>query len=965
MQRNTPPLILGQRDSDVLAFVHRHSAHVIIAMAITLGFVATLVFSPSSPAGAVAGDSPVADDSPVAPDSRPLATAGIDEDSNPDAASSPVYAIVEANGRYYIGGDFQMVAGESQPYLAAIEVATGRLDQLWRPDVNDTVTALAVSPDGSAIYVGGRFNSINGKFPSRIAKLDTITGALDTTFDPDASAVVNSIATDGTSVWAAGSFATIGGTSQAYIAKMDTSGVVDTAFDPVANGKVLDVELEGNRLYLSGNFTTLDGVTHERIASMNASTGVVDAWAPSSGFKVYDVSLRPSGGILYAAGAGSLRAGGNSLTAWDTTTGALLWRRVDSGDFQAVVATDELVYIGTHGEFVYIDNDGPFLEDDANPNAVRRNKIAAFDPLTGDLDAWNPGANSVWGVWALNLGPSGLLVGGDFTTIGGVAQPHFAVFNGPSAGNKAPLADFSVECTGTSCAFDASASSDPDGTVSSYAWDFGDGQTSTIVAPTIVLDNNSMHTVLLTVTDDQQTSSRTQDLVPVGSGGLDVTLVGVDSSSTTTANVQADLPTDLANGDIAVAFLSIADVTTVITPPNGWTEVGAQASGSANSGVWYAPVDAVDAGTAVSFTFDSTVKANLSVASFRHVDLASPIEAFASEAESSLWAQHSAPTITTTVPAAVLHFWTDRSGDTDRVASPANEATVARIAGTGGGHVNSEVSLVPITAPGVFAESVAIGGLHTRSATSWTVALTALEVTPSCVSTLNVDDTVNLTWTDQNNVNNNIVRRNGKWLATVGAATSYTDTPGPGTWDYLIRVSIAGNSVDLACAPQITIDDPPPFVQTCTATVNGDETITVHWDQIPGENGYSVRRNGSYLATANNTTTYTDNPGPGTWDYVIRSKKAGVQTNTTCAPQITIDAPPPPVQTCTAIENGDGSITLVWDQIAGENSYIVRRNGAWLETTSALTITDVFAQPGDTYLIRSKMAGVQTNTDCT
>ncbi len=953
MQRNPTTPIVARRHHDVLELFQRHTVPLSIAIAVALLFLATVVFGPSSPAGAVAADS------------GPIATAGIDENTDPDGESSPVYAVVEANGRYYIGGDFQTVAGESQPYLAAIEVSTGRLDQLWRPELNGMVTALAVAPDGGAIYVGGRFNTIDDKFPNRIAKLDPITGAVDANFDPDASAVVESIVTDGTSVWASGAFTTIGGISQPYLAKMDTSGIIDPTFDPVLDGKVLDLELDANRLYLGGNFTTIDGVVHERIASMNATTGVADAWAPSSAFKVYDVSLRPAGGILYAAGAGSLGAGGNSLTAWDTTTGEMLWRRVNSGDFQAVVATDELVYIGTHGEYVYIDNDGPFLEDDANPNAVRRNKLAAFDPITGALDGWNPGANSVWGVWSLSLGPSGLLVGGDFTTIGGQVQPHFAVFNGPGVGNKSPVADFSVSCTGTTCSFDASASSDPDGSISSYSWDFGDGQTSTVVDPVIVLADDSMHTVALTVTDNLGTASRFQNLIPVGSGGLDVELLEVSSSTTTTSSAQATLPPDLSDGDFAVAFLSVSDIAAVVTPAPGWTAVGTQASGSLNSGIWYAPVSAADAGSTVEFTFDRNVKANISVASFRHVDLASPIAAFASEPESMLWGQHSAPSITTNSPSAVLHFWTDRSGDTTRVVGPGNEAIIASVAGTGGGHVNSELSLVPTSAPGGFAESVAIGAVHTRSAVGWTIALTALDITPTCVATLNPDDTIDLAWTDLNGATNNIVRRNGSWLATVGGSTTYTDNPGPGTWDYIIRVQFPGGPSDLVCSPQVTIDDPGPFVQTCVATLNADQTITLDWTDIPGENSYSVRRNGSYLASAADDGTYTDDPGNGTWDYIIRSRMGGVTTNTTCAPQITIDAEPPPVQTCSATVNGDGSVTLTWDAIDGENSYIVRRNDAWLETTGALTYTDVFAQAGDTYLIRSNMAGVQTNTDCT
>jgi len=617
-------------------------------------------------------------------ESAPLATAGIDENSNPDGDISPVYAIVEANGRYYIGGNFQMVAGESQPFLAAIEVATGRLDQTWRPEVNGIVNTIAVSPDGSAVYVGGKFNKINNSYPNRIAKLDPTTGAVDTNFDPDADAAVETIVTDGTSIWAGGAFRTIGGVAQTNLAKLDTAGVVDTSFLPVLDGKVLDLELFGDRLYLSGNFASIDAVTHERIAAVDPATGVADAWAPSSAFKIYDVTVKPDGSILYAAGAGSLGAGGNSLTAWDTTTGEQLWRRINSGDFQAVVATDELVYIGTHGEYVYIDNAGPFLEDDDNPNAVRRNKLAAFDPVTGALDAWNPGANSTWGVWSLSLGPSGLLVGGDFTTIGGVVQPHFAVFAGPSVGNKSPVPTFTYDCSGATCSFDASASTDLDGSVAGYAWDFGDGQTATGPTPTVTFPTNARPDVALTATDNDGGTARTQNAVIVGDGLLDVQLVDTSTANGQGVAISPVIPGTVAGGDVAVAVVSVNDPNAAITTPGGWTFVGDQVAGSMSSSVYTKALVADDAGSAVTFLFDQSWKADATIVVFRDADLVTPIAAFASEPESALWGQHGAPSLTTAAPSTTMHYWANRSGDGVSLASPGDEATILRSVGTGG-----------------------------------------------------------------------------------------------------------------------------------------------------------------------------------------------------------------------------------------------------------------------------------------
>lgn len=70
------------------------------------------------------------------------------------------------------------------------------------------------------------------------------------------------------------------------------------------------------------------------------------------------------------------------------------------------------------------------------------------------------------------------------------------------SGNKAPVASFSTACTDLSCGFDASASSDPDGTIADFTWDFGDGQTATGANPTHTYSTPGTYQVRLNVTDN-------------------------------------------------------------------------------------------------------------------------------------------------------------------------------------------------------------------------------------------------------------------------------------------------------------------------------------------------------------------------------------------------------------------------------------------------------------------------------
>ncbi len=71
------------------------------------------------------------------------------------------------------------------------------------------------------------------------------------------------------------------------------------------------------------------------------------------------------------------------------------------------------------------------------------------------------------------------------------------------APNQLPTAAFSTNVQHLSADFDASSSTDPDGSVVTYEWDFGDGQTDTGIAPTHVYAGAGTFNVTLKVTDNR------------------------------------------------------------------------------------------------------------------------------------------------------------------------------------------------------------------------------------------------------------------------------------------------------------------------------------------------------------------------------------------------------------------------------------------------------------------------------
>jgi PKD repeat protein len=92
--------------------------------------------------------------------------------------------------------------------------------------------------------------------------------------------------------------------------------------------------------------------------------------------------------------------------------------------------------------------------------------------------------------------------------------------------NQPPLASFTYSCDDLTlvCTFDATNSWDPDGTITSYGWDFGHGDPGSGVTANHTYPDTGTYTVILTVTDDGGASGQEQQTVSLGQPGGDLTL---------------------------------------------------------------------------------------------------------------------------------------------------------------------------------------------------------------------------------------------------------------------------------------------------------------------------------------------------------------------------------------------------------------------------------------------------------
>ena len=94
----------------------------------------------------------------------------------------------------------------------------------------------------------------------------------------------------------------------------------------------------------------------------------------------------------------------------------------------------------------------------------------------------------------------------------------------PFTQNAAPVASFTSAVSGLTAAFDASASSD-DGSITSYAWGFGDGSSATGVNPSHTYTAAGTYPVTLTVTDNTGSTGTKTASVTVSTGPATSTVV--------------------------------------------------------------------------------------------------------------------------------------------------------------------------------------------------------------------------------------------------------------------------------------------------------------------------------------------------------------------------------------------------------------------------------------------------------
>ena len=404
----------------------------------------------------------------------------------PRIDAGEIFDLEYIGDRVYVVGGFTSIRNNAgtnttsytQPYLAAFNLQTGLVDAGFRPTFDGGVTDVEASPDGTKLFVAGRFNTVNGVTKRKFASINPTTGATVTGFTAHANGAGTELEATNTTVYLGGQFTQINGADKVGLAAVDAntgaligrSGAnprgtwnndISGGIGPngALNVQELKVTPDQSKLLVVHTGRQIAGQDRYGVGLINLTTGQLLPWRtrlwednlPFVGGvqRIYAGDIAPNG-RYFVVGSGS---GGDRPPINDTAVAF----PIDGNDFvqplwvsrmfdsvYSVAISEVGVYVGGHmswAESPTARDPWPGLDDvgygtgqglsgyGLGDEVLRRDHVAALSPSEGKAISWNPGSNSFEGNKAMLVHPRGLVTGGDATTQGDQNVGRIAAYN--------------------------------------------------------------------------------------------------------------------------------------------------------------------------------------------------------------------------------------------------------------------------------------------------------------------------------------------------------------------------------------------------------------------------------------------------------------------------------------------------------------------------------------------------------
>ena len=270
-------------------------------------------------------------------------------------------------------------------------------------------------------------------------------------------------------------------------------------------------------------------------------------------------------------------------------------------------------------------------------------------------------------------------------------------------------------------------SSDPDGTIASYAWDFGDGGTATGATASHTYTVAGDYTITLTVTDDDGDTDQASRAVSVteATGAIEFVAQAMSNANSTSHSIV--VPAAVAPGDGLLLFFGTNTTATISEPTGvtGWQPLDTLAMSGATTRVWRKVAGPTDAGSTLRISLSGISKGNLMLIAYRGTSGIDPVAAFSRAIDAAGRSSHTTPFTSVASPGCwAVSYWTHKDSTTNALNPPAGVVVRASGTQTGGGKVTGLVvdSGTPVPV-GSYGGLTATAAATATNATMWTIIL--------------------------------------------------------------------------------------------------------------------------------------------------------------------------------------------------------------------------------------------------
>lgn len=327
--------------------------------------------------------------------------------------------------------------------------------------------ALAVTPDGSKLVVGGSFTSVDGQARNNIAVFDLTTNALLPGYS-GTNSTVKTVAATNERIYIGGGFSAVAGQPRSRLAAYTTAdGALDSSWIANVTGVVVAgmaaMPTTGN-LVVAGSFTAINGASYYSSGAVKLTNGANIPWASqSTGYPIRDqYPADPSASAFTNVSADATQAYLTSFTfagevrpstfegraAINATSGNIVWINDCIGDSYASFPIGQVLYSVSHAHSCRAIGGFPEVVPRAYHHALAETTYATGTNIAANggnypsyvgqpastLLNWFPSFSigSASGIsqagWTLTGNSDYVVIGGEFPAVNGVAQQGLVRF---------------------------------------------------------------------------------------------------------------------------------------------------------------------------------------------------------------------------------------------------------------------------------------------------------------------------------------------------------------------------------------------------------------------------------------------------------------------------------------------------------------------------------------------------------